>query len=194
MEMALAESCNAYFAQLGTYDVGASALHDTADLLEISAGSVSELRHIMPMAAYGQGPVIVTPFKMARVAATVAAGGAMPQGRWLTGAANPRTAAPKQILSVGNAAFLQRSMRMVVQAGTARSAMKGLTVDVAGKTGTAQVETGLPHSWFAGYAPYGDNAKQIAFAVVVEHGGYGAEAAAPIAREIVQAAKDLGII
>ena len=73
--------------------------------------------------------------------------------------------------------------------------MAGLNVSVAGKTGTAQVEEGAPHSWFAGFAPYGgDPAQQIAFAVVVEHGGYGAQFAAPLAREIVEAARDLGII
>ena len=88
MERALTVSCNAYFAQLGTYDVGAKALHETADLLEIPAGEISEIQKMMPFAAYGQGPVLVTPFKMARVAATIAAGGAMPQGRWIMGDAN----------------------------------------------------------------------------------------------------------
>jgi peptidoglycan glycosyltransferase len=83
----------------------------------------------------------------------------------------------------------------VVTGGTGRAAMKGLDVLVAGKTGTAQVEEGLPHSWFAGYAPYGvDPANTIAFAVVVEHGGYGGQLAAPIARDLVAAARDLGII
>jgi len=51
---------------------------------------------MMPFAAYGQGPVLVTPFKMARVAATVAAGGAMPQGRWIVDENNPRTEPPVQ--------------------------------------------------------------------------------------------------
>jgi peptidoglycan glycosyltransferase len=73
--------------------------------------------------------------------------------------------------------------------------MSGLDVEVAGKTGTAQLDTGLPHSWFAGFAPYdGSPDKRIAFAVVVEHGGYGAQVAAPLAREVVQAAEQLGII
>jgi cell division protein FtsI/penicillin-binding protein 2 len=73
--------------------------------------------------------------------------------------------------------------------------MKGVSVSVAGKTGTAQVEEGAPHSWFAGFAPYeGDRAKSIAFAAVVEHGGYGGQTSAPIAREVVDAAKELGII
>jgi cell division protein FtsI/penicillin-binding protein 2 len=53
----------------------------------------------------------------------------------------------------------------------------------------------MPHSWFAGFAPYdGDRSKSIAFAVVVEHGGYGATAAGPVARQIVDAAAELGLV
>jgi peptidoglycan glycosyltransferase len=195
MERALTVSCNAYFAQLGTYDVGARSLHDTAALLGISAGEIPEIEKMMPFAAYGQGPVLVTPFKMARVAATIAAGGQMPEGRWILGEPNPRKSEVRPILAPELSGFLQNAMRMVVESGTARNAMRGLTVDVAGKTGTAQVEQGEPHSWFAGFAPYGgDPTRQIAFAVVVEHGGYGSQFAAPIAREIVQAARELGLI
>ena len=195
MERALTVSCNAYFAQLGTYDVGAAALHDTAALLGISAGEIPEIQKMMPFAAYGQGPVLVTPFKMARVAATIAAGGAMPEGRWVLGDANPRKNATRPVLPPELADFLQGAMRLVVESGTGRTALRGLDIAVAGKTGTAQMEQGAPHSWFAGFAPYGgDPAKQIAFAVVVEHGGYGAQFAAPIARQIVEAAHELGII
>jgi peptidoglycan glycosyltransferase len=68
-------------------------------------------------------------------------------------------------------------------------------VSIAGKTGTAQLDEGQPHSWFAGFAPYdGKGGSRIAFAVLVEHGGYGGSLAAPIAREIAEAASDLGII
>ena len=80
MERAIAVSCNAYFAQLGVHDVGSKALAETAEQLGLSTGDPAELRQALPFAAYGQGPVLVTPFKMARVAATIAAGGRMPQG------------------------------------------------------------------------------------------------------------------
>ena len=195
MGRAITVSCNAYFAQLGVYDVGAKKLHDTAQLLDIPAGDIPELKKMMPFAAYGQGPVLVTPFKMARVAATIAAGGAMPQGRWILDESNPRTDPPRSILESGPAAFMATSMRSVVTSGTARRAMAGSSVSVAGKTGTAQLDEGQPHSWFAGFAPYdGDPSQRIAFAVVVEHGGYGGSFAAPIAREIVEAARKLGIV
>jgi cell division protein FtsW (lipid II flippase)/cell division protein FtsI/penicillin-binding protein 2 len=195
MQRAIAVSCNAYFAQLGVYSVGAKALSETAQLLDIPAGSVADIQAAMPFASYGQGPVVVSPFKMARVAATIAAGGAMPEGRWVIDNTNSRTEAARLILAPDLAGFIAGAMRSVVLAGTARRAMKGETVSVAGKTGTAQLDEGLPHSWFAGFAPYdGDRSKSIAFAVMVEHGGYGASLAAPIAREIVDAASDLGLV
>jgi cell division protein FtsW (lipid II flippase)/cell division protein FtsI/penicillin-binding protein 2 len=195
MERAIVVSCNAYFAQLGVYSVGPQALSDTAKVLEIPAGSIADLRATMPFAAYGQGPVLVTPFKMARVAATIAAGGSMPEGRWVIDGSNDRGSPPIPILEPSLAAFLARAMRSVVLEGTARRAMKGEAISVAGKTGTAQLDEGMPHSWFAGFAPYdGDRSKSIAFAVVVEHGGYGGTTAAPIAREVVNAANELGLI
>jgi penicillin-binding protein 2 len=65
-------------------------------------------------------------------------------------------------------------------------------VEVAGKTGTAQVGTGrgeggyeaATHAWFIGFAPAGR--PKIAFAVLVEHGGHGGDVAAPLAMEIVR--------
>lgn len=195
MANAIAVSCNAYFAQLGVYNVGAKALFDTAQTFGIPAGSLADLKQMLPFAAYGQGPVVITPFKMARVAATIAAGGMMPEGRWVMDASNHRTAAPVAAIAPDGAIFLERAMRAVVTSGTARSAMAGIDVSVAGKTGTAQLDTGEPHSWFAGFAPYDAPAdKRIAFAVVVEHGGYGAKLAAPIAREMIEAAERLGIV
>jgi cell division protein FtsI/penicillin-binding protein 2 len=73
--------------------------------------------------------------------------------------------------------------------------MAGEAIAIAGKTGTAQLDQGLPHSWFTGFAPYDANApRRLAFAVLVEHGGYGARAAAPIAREVIEAAAQFGLI
>jgi penicillin-binding protein 2 len=80
--------------------------------------------------------------------------------------------------------------------GTAYKA-RSHRIEVAGKTGTAQVYRGgrtgkddppLPyervdHAWFAGYAPAAK--PRIAFAVLVEHGGHGGSVAAPVAMEII---------
>jgi cell division protein FtsI/penicillin-binding protein 2 len=195
MERAIAVSCNAYFAQLGVHDVGSKALAETAAQLGIATGDPAELRKALPFAAYGQGPVLISPFKMARVSAAIAAGGRMPEGRWIEDDSNPRADAPLEVLPAAQAAFLARAMRRVVTEGTARGAMNGTGISFAGKTGTAQLDEGMPHSWFTGFAPYdGDVSKRLAFAVLVEHGGYGARVAAPIAREVMEAARKLGLL
>jgi cell division protein FtsI/penicillin-binding protein 2/cell division protein FtsW (lipid II flippase) len=195
MERAIAVSCNAYFAQLGVHDVGSQQLSDTAAQFGISTGAIKELRKALPFAAYGQGPVVISPFKMARVAATIASGGRIPEGRWIGDASNNRTNAPIEVIPAAQAAFLARAMRRVVTEGTARRPMAGSEISFAGKTGTAQLDTGLPHAWFTGFAPYeGDVSRRLAFAVIVEHGGYGARAAAPIAREVMEAARQLGLL
>jgi peptidoglycan glycosyltransferase len=83
-------------------------------------------------------------------------------------------------------------MRETVTSGTGRTLAANRT-PIAGKTGTAEVDHGRAHSWFAGFAPFGGT-RQVAFAVIVENAGYGARAAAPIAGEIVNAARELGLL
>ena len=78
-----------------------------------------------------------------------------------------------------------------VTSGTGRI-VAGNATPIAGKTGTAEVDDAPSHSWFVGFAPYGGS-RPIAFAVIVEHAGYGARSAAPIAGEIVDAARELGM-
>jgi cell division protein FtsW (lipid II flippase) len=188
MEHGIVVSCNAYFAQLGTYDVKAQALLDTAKLLGIPVTSVSPLAQ----SSYGQGPIVVSPFQMARVAATVANGGAMPEGRWIIDETNARTNPPQSILPPSEAATLGRFMREVVTSGTGRKAAAG--IPVAGKTGTAELADAPSHAWFIGYAPYGGSVRKIAFSILVENGVYGGTAAAPAAADIVNAAVKLGLI
>ena len=100
-----------------------------------------------------------------------------------------------EVLPARQAHFLAGAMRRVVTEGTARHVMAGTAVSMAGKTGTAQLDEGMPHAWFAGFAPYdGDPPRRLAFAVLVEHGGYGGRVAAPIAREVMEAAQRFGIV
>ncbi len=94
-------SCNAYFAQLGTYEVGAGPLLETAKAFGITVASpntAEQLEDAIPQASYGQGQVMATPFQMARVAATLASGGSMPEGRWVLDESNTRRAEPVRIL------------------------------------------------------------------------------------------------
>ena len=85
----------------------------------------------------------------------------------------------------------------VNRTGTGKRAFKGAPYSVGGKTGTAQVyslrgqryiagrvrERLRDHSWFVAYAP-AENPR-IALAVLVENGGFGAQSAAPIARQVI---------
>jgi penicillin-binding protein A len=80
----------------------------------------------------------------------------------------------------------------VVTTGTGR-VLAGHAVPIAGKTGTAEVDDAAAHSWFVGYAPHGGR-RQIAFATLVEHAGYGARSAAPLAGDIVERARQLGLV
>ena len=77
---------------------------------------------------------------------------------------------------------LRDLMRAVVTEGTG-TALKGVPGGpVHGKTGTAEFGTKNPpdtHAWFTGYQ------SDVAFAVVVEGGGFGAKAAAPIAADFL---------
>ncbi len=195
MERAVIVSCNAYFAQLGTYNVGAQQLLDTGSLLGISMASpstVQQLRRSLPQSSYGQGQVVASPFQMARVAAAIASGGQLPQGRWIADDSNDRTAAPQPVVGPDVAATLAHFMREVVTQGTGRRAADA-PVPIAGKTGTAELGNAPSHAWFIGFAPY-PAGKRIAFSVLIENGQYGGTYAAPAAAALVSAAQNLGLI
>jgi penicillin-binding protein 2 len=69
--------------------------------------------------------------------------------------------------------------------GTSASVFSGFLPTVAGKTGTAEAPPLGVHSWYASWAPY--NHPKLVVVAMIEHGGYGAEAAAPTAKRIYQA-------
>ena len=193
LDEGLRVSCNAYFAQLGLA-VGPRTLKDTADAFEIAtstAGTADDLGQQLPWASYGQAEVLASPFRMARVAATMAARGEMLPGRWVVSPATA-AAASRRILEPAAADRIARAMRRVVTGGTA-SSLAGHEVEIAGKTGTAEVAGAPSHSWFVGFAP-ATGPKRIAIAVIVENGGYGARAAVPLAGDVVSAARTLGMI
>ncbi|HZU24287.1 MAG TPA: FtsW/RodA/SpoVE family cell cycle protein [Bryobacteraceae bacterium] len=197
LQRGIVVSCNAYFAQLGANSVGADMLYDTASRLGIAIAqpnTAKKLHDFLPQASYGQGQVVASPFQMARVAATIAAGGKAPQGRWIVDETNARVRPPEALLAPSLATEIAGYMRGVVTSGTGR-VLSGSAIPIAGKTGTAELAKQPSHAWFIGFAPYGGKTgRQIAFAVLVENGEYGGTAAAPIAGEIVAAARQLGII
>ncbi|HET6456922.1 MAG TPA: FtsW/RodA/SpoVE family cell cycle protein [Armatimonadota bacterium] len=188
-------SCNVYFAQLGI-KLGADRLYEQAHKYRLSRISPpGKLAEDLPDNAYGQGTIEVSPLEMARVVAAIANKGVMMKPYYLKevklGGQVIETNEPVEMgrpLTPESAAALRRMMADVVANGTGRGVFDGLGVRVGGKTGSAENDQAdkMPHSWFVGFAPVED--PRIAFAVVVENGGYGRAAAGPICREIVRAA------
>jgi cell division protein FtsI/penicillin-binding protein 2 len=193
MHSALVVSCNAYFAQLAL-EIGPQALAETARTLNVALArenSIQRIRNTLPQIGYGQGEVVVTPMKMAQIAAAIASGGRIPQIQPERDQSGEVDAG--EFLPPSAARLLASYMRDVVVRGTGRS-LRDAAVPIAGKTGTAEITNADSHAWFAGFAPYGPAAHHIAFAVIIEHAGYGGAAAAPAAGEIVSAAAALGLL
>lgn len=136
----------------------------------------------------GQGEVLATPLQMANLCATIAN-----RGHFITPHAVKAiqdTIMPAELLEVRTPDIDKRwfeavaeGMRMAVTGGTCRTANLP-NVMVAGKTGTAQNPHGKDHSAFIGFAPYDD--PQIAVAVYVENGGFGATYGVPIGSLIIE--------
>ena len=212
---AISESCNVFFYRLAeALDVDVIASYARAfglgeptgvDLRNESSGLVptrewkrrvtgerwyaSETASV----ALGQGAVSVTPIQMARLTAAVASFGMVPTPR-LVGSA---PAGQMDRVLREHFKLIRDGMRDAVVSGTAWRA-RIPSAPVAGKTGTAQVASAnvvaadnedrpyelRTHAWFVGFAPFDD--PQVAVAVVVEHGGAGGAAAAPIGGEILR--------
>ncbi|MGH8737400.1 MAG: penicillin-binding protein 2 [Burkholderiales bacterium] len=157
----------------------------------------------------GQGYNAYTPIQLAVALATLANGGVMYRPRLVDHIDNPRTGErryeePQLVrripLHAANIAFIKHAMQGVNQdpEGTGARAFAGAQYTSAGKTGTAQViaikqnekyeeknvaERLRDHSLYIVFAPV--ESPKIALAVVVENGGFGARAAAPIARAVL---------
>ncbi len=164
----LVVSCNAYFAQLALH-IGPQPLLDAASLFQIdvsqpptAAGAASLPRASRLRTGSGGG---VAGENGASRGGDRQTGARAATVRWTTGGASP--AAEPQLLSTRMRRCLARYMREVVTSGTGRSLAANVT-PIAGKTGTAEVDSGRAHSWFAGFAPYGvgADAHRIAFAVM----------------------------
>jgi cell division protein FtsW (lipid II flippase) len=192
MHKGMVVSCNAYFAQLAA-SLGAAPMIAAAERAGVPlarGNSVTRIRETLPQAGYGQGDVVASPLRMARIAAAIASDGTMCDVRADTGLP---AAGQHEFVPAATARLLGSFMRDVVLAGTARS-LRGEPIAIAGKTGTAEVADAPSHAWFIGYAPYGPATSRIAVAVILENAGYGGAAAAPLAGEIVSAASALGLI
>ncbi|MEO3822371.1 penicillin-binding transpeptidase domain-containing protein [Actinomadura sp. B10D3] len=197
---AFAHSCNTTFARLAVDKLGEKRLAQVASQFGFNAPIIAGLPAVraafpdakddtaLAAASFGQGRVLTSPLNMAGVAAAAA------DGTWrsprLVDASLAAQAAdaggrkpeqPKRLEPAVKSA-LHALMPAVVSEGTAAGV--GFPSGTAGKTGTAEYGEGEnppTHAWFIGYR------KDVAFAVIVEGGGTGAEAAAPIAAAFLRA-------
>ena len=149
--------------------------------------------------AIGQGDIQVTPLQVARFIAALGNGGTLYRPQLVEsvqpveGAAIPifkPTAQGTLPIQPFRMELIKEAMISVVKdsRGTASFRLRGLTIPVAGKTGTAESGSGLPHAWFAGYtmASESTNLPDIAIAVILENQGEGSDFAAPIFKRIVE--------
>ena len=152
----------------------------------------------------GQGFMLTTPLQLAVMTASIASRGNLIQPqivKSINGVENPTIKVTESSeISDKYWNYIHESMRDVVHSnrGTARGINKGLTYNIAGKTGTAQVisinasdeydrskisERQWDHALFVAFAPAED--PKIAVALIVENGEHGSSAAAPIARTVI---------
>ncbi len=203
MKEAMVHSSNVYFSQLGA---GCTESQLTAVLRSVqidqeigyligSSGTLMCARGGMPtlesgwdraQAAIGQGDVLVTPLHVACYTAAAANKGTLFAPRLLLEAPARKLSQP---FTAATAYTLKVMLREVVQKGTGRGAdLAGL--EVCGKTGTAEVNSGKDHAWFTCFAPFSDPV--LVVTVLIENGGFGAEAALPVARDLLAEAEKLG--
>jgi peptidoglycan glycosyltransferase len=193
MPEAIAQSCNAWFAQLGA-EIGAHDLLEAAQTLNIQMATPNteqELQKFLPQSAYGQGEVVVTPLRMARLAGVIANAGVLAPQKIRLEPPEQELRPETKMLSSQQAAEIASAMRQAVTSGTGQAAA-GSPTAIAGKTGTAELSNAASHAWFIGYLPSGaPRERRIAFAILVVNGGYGGRAAAPFAPVLAGLLEDL---
>lgn len=133
-------------------------------------------------AGMGQGDVTCTPLQLCNLAVTIANRGWFYVPHIHKKTTNQRYLTKRQTKVAKEAyAPVVEGMRLAVENGTATSIKASYSI--CGKTGTIE-NPGKDHSAFIAFAPM--NNPKIAIAVYIEHGGFGADMAAPIAGLIIE--------
>ncbi len=203
IRQAFANSCNGAFASLGL-QLNLARMKELTDQLLFNAElplafAYSKSSYSMGADAgsweilqtsIGQGSTQMTPMHNAMITAAIANGGVLMKpylvDRVESAAGEvwekflPESSG--SLMSAREAQELSGLMRQVVTEGTG-SAVRTDAYEVAGKTGSAEFETGKEtHAWFTGFAPV--DHPEIVVTVVVEESGSGGQVAAPVARSI----------
>jgi penicillin-binding protein 2 len=190
---------------------GIDLLHEAAGVLPSSDWKLRRFNRRWlpgetPSIGIGQGANAFTMLQLAHATAALANGGVAMRPRLVRAIEDPVTrerrpteAGPPRAIPVKpeHLALVRAAMIDVNRFGTSRGVFAGAEYVAAGKTGTAQVigirqnerydarriaERHRDHSLFVAFAPA--DAPRLALAVIVENGGFGAQAAAPIARRV----------
>jgi len=154
----------------------------------------------------GQGYNAYTPLQMANALAALVNDGVIYRPHVVRNVVDPKTGEKRPVgrepigripVSSEHLLAIRAAMTDVTKAGTAARVFRGAAYESGGKTGTAQVfslrgqryvegrvtERLRDHSWYIAFAPA--DKPRIALAVIVENGGFGAQSAAPIARQVL---------
>ena len=193
VEQAFANSCNCAFAEL-SLELGGDTLAEYADRLGMTqplalCGSVTAAGNFekgdagstaLAWSGIGQSTDLVCPFAMLRLMSAIAGDGTVQEPTLLLDRETKET----RLLDTETAELLADHLRYNVVYGYGEWNFPGLAL--CAKTGTAEVGDGAPHAWFTGFLQ--DQEHPYAFFVVIEHGGSGIGAAAPVANAVLQEA------
>ena len=212
MSKAMTNSCNTYFISLSSeldtehfretaLDLGFGTTNWLCSDIVGSAGVLPTLKELLIPAelanfSFGQGKLTSTPLQINRLTCAIANNGEMPVMRLVKGltrdgmiAEDEKSPQTSKVMSRRTAVQLRQMMISAIR-DNKESLARSETVTTGAKTSTAQTgrfdSSGeeLCHGWITGFFPA--NEPKYAVTVLVEDGGYGNKAAAPVFRELAE--------
>ena len=209
---AIERSCNVYFYNVGRL-IGPDTLAHYARELGLGQSLQLELTNLAPglvpdstwkkarfkdkwypgetlSFAVGQSYLLVSPLQVLRLTAMLAKKGEWVEPRLVRDPVSLTPEKKRIAISEKNIKVLRQGMLKVVQSDFGTGQLARVDFDqLAAKTGTAQAPPKQPHAWMTGFFPYND--PQVAFVVMIEHGGSGGINAARIVKRAVGIWKEL---
>lgn len=217
LDLSFSKSCNASFANITTKLDEDKFRNTCEDLLfneSIPSPSIIDSRSsfiskksYVPISSrsttdeiiqtgIGQGKTEVSPYHMCLISAAIANEGVLMSPILVKEietymgdtVASARIRPYKRLLSKEDSDKVKELMRGVITDGTGTKLKDVYGYTAYGKTGSAEFSSNKneSHAWFTGFAE-GDNGKKIAISVIIENGGSGGQAAAPVARAVFDA-------